>query len=86
MAVAIKSQEETFTPRQQAVLTAALGLLVEGGDPLRFLGVAAKADGVRTAQRDLPCTFAVLVADHALKGLHLLVRGISRCGFSQWAQ
>ena len=29
MAVAIKSSDEAFTPRQQAVLTAALGLLVE---------------------------------------------------------
>ena len=43
MAVAIKSQEETFTPRQQAVLTAALGLLVEGGDRLTMTAVARRA-------------------------------------------
>jgi AcrR family transcriptional regulator len=43
MAVAIKASDETFTPRQQAVLTAALGLLVEGGDRLTMTAVARRA-------------------------------------------
>jgi len=41
--VAIKASEETFTPRQQAVLTAALALLVEGGDRLTMTAVARRA-------------------------------------------
>lgn len=43
MTVAIKASEETFTPRQQAVLTAALALLVEGGDRLTMTAVARRA-------------------------------------------
>lgn len=43
MAVAIKSSDEAFTPRQQAVLTAALGLLVEGADRLTMTAVARRA-------------------------------------------
>ena len=43
MAVAIKADEETFTPRQQQVLTAALGLLVEGADRLTMTAVARRA-------------------------------------------
>ena len=43
MAVAIRTSEEVFTPRQQAVLTAALGLLVEGGDRLTMTAVARRA-------------------------------------------
>jgi len=43
MAVAIKADEEVFTPRQQQVLTAALGLLVEGGDRLTMTAVARRA-------------------------------------------
>ena len=43
MATAIRNQDETFTPRQQAVLTAALGLLVEGGDRLTMTAVARRA-------------------------------------------
>src|ERR1041384_7645973 len=43
MALAIKVNEETFTPRQQAVLTAALDLLVEGGDALTMTAVARRA-------------------------------------------
>lgn len=43
MALAIKVTEETFTPRQQAVLTAALDLLVENGDGLTMTAVARRA-------------------------------------------
>ncbi len=43
MALAIKVNEETFTPRQQAVLTAALDLLVENGDGLTMTAVARRA-------------------------------------------
>ncbi|MGN6102908.1 MAG: TetR/AcrR family transcriptional regulator C-terminal domain-containing protein [Devosia sp.] len=43
MAVAIRANEEVFTPRQQAVLTAALGLLVEGADRLTMTAVARRA-------------------------------------------
>ena len=43
MAVVIKSSDEAFTPRQQAVLTAALGLLVEGADRLTMTAVARRA-------------------------------------------
>src|SRR5690554_2185758 len=43
VAVTIKVNEETFTPRQQAVLTAALDLLVDGGDGLTMTGVARRA-------------------------------------------
>ncbi|MEO8882270.1 MAG: TetR/AcrR family transcriptional regulator C-terminal domain-containing protein [Devosia sp.] len=43
MAVAIKSSDEAFTPRQQVVLTAALGLLVEGADRLTMTAVARRA-------------------------------------------
>lgn len=43
MAVSIKASDELFTPRQQAVLTAALGLLVEGGDRLTMTAVARRA-------------------------------------------
>jgi AcrR family transcriptional regulator len=43
MAVAIKTSNEVFTPRQQAVLTAALGLLVESGDRLTMTAVARRA-------------------------------------------
>ncbi|MDR3471545.1 MAG: TetR/AcrR family transcriptional regulator C-terminal domain-containing protein [Devosia sp.] len=43
MPVAIKASDEAFTPRQQAVLTAALGLLVEGGDRLTMTAVARRA-------------------------------------------
>lgn len=39
----IKISEETFTPRQQAVLTAALDLLVENGDGLTMTAVARRA-------------------------------------------
>jgi AcrR family transcriptional regulator len=39
----IKVNEETFTPRQQAVLTAALDLLVENGDGLTMTAVARRA-------------------------------------------
>jgi len=39
----IKVSEETFTPRQQAVLTAALDLLVENGDGLTMTAVARRA-------------------------------------------
>jgi len=41
--VAVKTGDEVFTPRQQAVLTAALGLLVEGGDRLTMTAVARRA-------------------------------------------
>jgi AcrR family transcriptional regulator len=40
---ALKISEEVFTPRQQAVLTAALDLLVEGGDRLTMTAVARRA-------------------------------------------
>jgi AcrR family transcriptional regulator len=43
MAVAIRPREDGFTPRQQAVLTAALDLLVEGGDKLTMTAVARRA-------------------------------------------
>ena len=43
MPVTIKVNEETFTPRQQAVLTAALDLLVENGDGLTMTAVARRA-------------------------------------------
>ncbi|MEO5806957.1 TetR/AcrR family transcriptional regulator [Devosia sp.] len=43
MALAIKVNEESFTPRQQAVLTAALDLLVENGDGLTMTAVARRA-------------------------------------------
>lgn len=43
MAITIKSSDEAFTPRQQAVLTAALELLVEGGDRLTMTAVARRA-------------------------------------------
>ncbi|WDR05375.1 TetR/AcrR family transcriptional regulator [Devosia rhodophyticola] len=43
MALAIKIDEESFTPRQQAVLTAALDLLVENGDGLTMTAVARRA-------------------------------------------
>ena len=41
--VTIKVDEEVFTPRQQAVLTAALDLLVESGDGLTMTAVARRA-------------------------------------------
>ena len=43
MGQALKISEEGFTPRQQAVLTAALDLLVEGGDRLTMTAVARRA-------------------------------------------
>lgn len=43
MTVAIRPATETFTPRQQAVLTAALDLLVEAGDGLTMTAVARRA-------------------------------------------
>ncbi|GLQ54602.1 TetR/AcrR family transcriptional regulator [Devosia nitrariae] len=43
MALTIKVSEEAFTPRQQAVLTAALDLLVENGDGLTMTAVARRA-------------------------------------------
>ena len=43
MGLPIKVSEETFTPRQQAVLTAALDLLVENGDGLTMTAVARRA-------------------------------------------
>ncbi|KKB11473.1 TetR family transcriptional regulator [Devosia geojensis] len=43
VALTIKVSEETFTPRQQAVLTAALDLLVENGDGLTMTAVARRA-------------------------------------------
>ncbi len=43
MPLTIKVNEETFTPRQQAVLTAALDLLVENGDGLTMTAVARRA-------------------------------------------
>ena len=41
--VAIRPASESFTPRQQAVLTAALDLLVEEGDGLTMTAVARRA-------------------------------------------
>jgi len=41
--VAIRQASDTFTPRQQAVLTAALDLLVEAGDGLTMTAVARRA-------------------------------------------
>ena len=43
MALPIKVDEETFTPRQQAVLSAALDLLVENGEGLTMTAVARRA-------------------------------------------
>src|SRR5688500_18225659 len=43
MGVALKQRDEVFTPRQQVVLTAALELLVEGGDALTMSAVARRA-------------------------------------------
>jgi AcrR family transcriptional regulator len=43
MTVAIRPATDTFTPRQQAVLTAALDLLVEAGDGLTMTAVARRA-------------------------------------------
>ena len=43
MPVTIKVNEESFTPRQQAVLTAALDLLVENGEGLTMTAVARRA-------------------------------------------
>lgn len=43
MAVASRQEPEAFTPRQQAVLTAALDLLVESGDALTMTAVAQRA-------------------------------------------
>ena len=43
MGAALKQRDEVFTPRQQAVLTAALDLLVEGGDALTMTAVARRA-------------------------------------------
>ncbi len=43
MGAALKIAEDVFTPRQQAVLTAALGLLVEQGDGLTMTAVARRA-------------------------------------------
>ncbi len=43
MAVAIRASDDTFTPRQQVVLTAALELLVEGADRLTMTAVARRA-------------------------------------------
>jgi AcrR family transcriptional regulator len=43
LAVTIRQASETFTPRQQAVLTAALDLLVEAGDGLTMTAVARRA-------------------------------------------
>jgi AcrR family transcriptional regulator len=43
VSVVIKASDDVFTPRQQAVLTAALGLLVEGGDKLTMTAVARRA-------------------------------------------
>src|SRR3569623_3059586 len=41
--VAIRPASDTFTPRQLAVLTAALDLLVEAGDGLTMTAVARRA-------------------------------------------
>ena len=43
MSVILKARDESFTPRQQAVLTAALDLLVESGDGLTMTAVARRA-------------------------------------------
>jgi AcrR family transcriptional regulator len=43
MGAAARVDEQGFTPRQQAVLTAALDLLVEGGDKLTMTAVARRA-------------------------------------------
>jgi AcrR family transcriptional regulator len=43
MGAALKQRDEVFTPRQQVVLTAALDLLVEGGDALTMTAVARRA-------------------------------------------
>ncbi|MEO6394357.1 MAG: TetR/AcrR family transcriptional regulator [Devosia sp.] len=43
MTVAIRPATDSFTPRQQAVLTAALDLLVEAGDGLTMTAVARRA-------------------------------------------
>ena len=43
MTVAIRPASDSFTPRQQAVLTAALDLLVEAGDGLTMTAVARRA-------------------------------------------
>lgn len=43
MPASVTSSEETFTPRQQQVLTAALDLLVEQGDRLTMTSVARRA-------------------------------------------
>ena len=43
MPVITRIEEEVFTPRQQAVLTAALDLLVENGDGLTMTAVARRA-------------------------------------------
>ena len=43
MSAALKHRDEVFTPRQQVVLTAALDLLVEGGDALTMTAVARRA-------------------------------------------
>ena len=43
MGAALKIAEDAFTPRQQAVLTAALDLLVEQGDGLTMTAVARRA-------------------------------------------
>jgi len=43
VAVTIRQASETFTPRQQVVLTAALDLLVEAGDGLTMTAVARRA-------------------------------------------
>lgn len=43
MTVAIRPASDTFSPRQQAVLTAALDLLVEAGDGLTMTAVARRA-------------------------------------------
>ena len=43
VAVAMAHREESFTPRQQQVLTAALDLLVEQGDRLTMTSVARRA-------------------------------------------
>ncbi len=43
MSVALVHREESFTPRQQQVLTAALDLLVEQGDRLTMTSVARRA-------------------------------------------
>lgn len=43
MAMTLSAREEVWTPRQQQVLTAALELLVEGGDSLTMTAVARRA-------------------------------------------